>query len=264
MPETIQSLQARLKGGFFTSAIHEYTSGAYCAARSAGCAMVQTGLYFAEPGAHHQDRARYKSSFLPDDPGECLEFLREDVRAACSAAPVVVCMNLGSLELEPGLQAAGLFVEAGGDLVELNIHGGFTRYIQAGRMRAMILPENQAELYRWVEAYLGAGLPLIVKFNAREHRRDLMAVLERMAGYGLVGVHLNVRSELHKGPDLGLIERAKERYPGFLLVSGYVRSAAQARQCFEAGADMVGFAEPIMHDPDFTARLVQTYRAGAG
>jgi tRNA-dihydrouridine synthase len=260
MQETINQLRERLQGGFFLSAMHEYTDGAYCALRSSGAAMVQVGLYFAEPGSPEKEHVKYPQTFLPEETNDAAVFLEENVREARSEGDVVVCMNVGGLELEPVLQASRQFLQAGGDLVELNIHGGFTRYIEAGRMRAMILPEHRDELYRWVDRLTNAGIPLIVKFNARENRRHLLDVLVEIGEYELFGVHINVRSEVVKQPDTGFIRKAKERYPGFLLASGHVRSAEHVRAAFEAGANMLGIAEPAMQDPSFIARLAREFR----
>jgi hypothetical protein len=65
---------------------------------------------------------------------------------------MLTCLNLSSPRLEWALNAAHCIVAAGGDLVELSVHGGDWRYRQSptGRARAMVLPEYQAELIgRW-------------------------------------------------------------------------------------------------------------------
>jgi tRNA-dihydrouridine synthase len=257
MNQSYENLYERLDGGLFLSALHEYTFGAYCAMRSRGCAMVQTGLYFAEPEAEAAVRQRYGNTFLPTETEACRAFLVQDCRQARSAGDVVVCMNLGALSLEPGLQAAELFLEAGGDLVELNIHGGFIRYMQAGRMRAMIFPENQSELLRWLDEYNQRGIPLIVKFSARDQRQNLIKLLQKIDRCGLFGVHVNIRSEETSLPDLRLIEEVRQVYHGFLLVSGYIRSARQVKECFEAGANMAGIGEPVMREAEFIGRLAE-------
>jgi tRNA-dihydrouridine synthase len=255
MINLVKALQQRLDQGLFLSALHEYTFGAYCASRSAGCAMVQTGLYFSEPEADEATLSRYPDTFLPEDPGKCLDFLAKDCRQARLGNEAVVSMNLGALSLEPALRAARIFLEAGGDAVELNIHGGFIRYIKAGRMRAMLFPQNQAELYRWIQAFVDHSIPLIVKFSPTDHRAELIKVLQEIGELPLVGVHVNIRSEATKRPDFELLEQVRGTYSGFLLVSGWIRTAADVRSCFSAGANMAGFGEPVMEEPGFISRI---------
>ena len=148
-------LQERLQGGFFVSSMMGVTDGAFCARvvqSGGGCAMVQTGAYLAEPTATAEEIGPHGSSFLPADPGACLDFLAEDCRRVRDAADVAICMNLATPRLEWGLEAAQCFARAGGDLVELNVHGGYGRYLRQGKLRAMVRPEHQDELLRWVAA----------------------------------------------------------------------------------------------------------------
>jgi phosphoribosylformimino-5-aminoimidazole carboxamide ribonucleotide (ProFAR) isomerase len=53
----------------------------------------------------------------------------------------------------------------------------------------------------------------------------------------------------------------KAKYPGFLLVSGYVRSAADAEALFRAGAHMVGIAAPTREEADYIYRVAEAFKA---
>jgi tRNA-dihydrouridine synthase len=257
-------LRAVLRNGFFLSSMMGVSDGTSCAQRSRGCAMVQLGAYLAEPTATAEDMGQDASSFLPADPTACTAFLAQECQDARQRSEVILCLNLAAPRLEWALEAGTCFAQAGGDLLELNVHGGYGRYLKQGKLRAMVQPEHQPELYRWVEALTGLEIPLIVKFHGQSDRAALLPVLDRMAELAPFGVHLNVRAKGAHEPDLALTQTARARYPGLLLVSGYVRSAADATALFEAGADMVGIAAPAMDDPDYIHKIATAYEAGSG
>jgi len=256
-----EQMWQQLRHGFFLSAMEGITNGTFCAERGGGCTMLQLGIYLAEPDNYHKITAYYANDILPADPQECLEFLREDVQAAKKASDALVCLNLASPHLEWALEAAKTFLQAGGDLIELNVHGGFTHYLSMGKMRAMVFPENQPELYHWAEAFCEREIPFIIKFNAKSNRTLLLQVLEALVKCPLAGIHMNIREEKTMQPDYDFVRKIKDDYPFFLLASGYVRSAIDAKSLFEAGADMVGIAEPTVKDPGFISRLVAEYKA---
>jgi tRNA-dihydrouridine synthase len=238
------------------------TDGAWCARvlgtrlqGDHGCAMVQTGAYLAEPTATAEEIGRDASSFLPADTGKWVEFLAEDCRPIREAAEVAICMNLATPRLEWGLEAAESFWEAGGDAVELNVHGGYRRYLEQGKLRAMVRPEHQDELLRWVAALGRLDIPLIVKFHGGSERAHLVAALRRMATLPLLGVHVNVRHPDTREPDVDLVRALRPLIPGMFLVSGYVRSPEDARALFDAGADMVGAAAPLREDAAYLRKI---------
>ena len=255
MNQGYADLVAKLRNGLFLSSMMGITDGAYCAQRSKGCAMVQLGAYLAEPTASTEERGGYVRSFLPADAQSCTAFLARECEKAAACSAVLTCLNLATPRLEWGLEAAQCFAQAGGDILELNAHGGYQRYLQQGKLRAMVLPENQGELFRWIEAFAELDIPLVVKFNAQSDRPYVLQVLDEMADLSVFGVHINVRSNATQRPDLGLVPDIRKRYPGFFLVSGYVRSGADARALFEAGADMVGIADPTRSDAEYIYRI---------
>ena len=249
-----RELRNRLRGGLFLSSMMGITNGRFCRSRGKGCSMVQLGAYLAEPPAYGKLR-----DVLPPDPKECVDFFRRECTEARgeSESGIVVCLNLATPRLEWGLEAARCFHRAGGDIVELNVHGGYERYLKLGKLRAMVLPENRAELFRWVEAFSGLDVPLIVKFRMGVIP-DYTPVLDRITEYDIFGVHFNIRDNQTKRPNINFVRELKGRYPDmFLLVSGYVRSAADAESLLRAGADMVGIAEPTIREPDYIHKIAQ-------
>jgi tRNA-dihydrouridine synthase len=257
-------LRARLRNGFFLSSMMGVTNGAFCAQRSAGCAMLQLGAYLAEPAATVEDMGRDASSFLPADPGAWVAFLARECHAAQEANDAALCLNLAALQLEWALEAGNAFAQAGGDVLELNVHGGYGRYLKQGKLRAMVEPAHRSELYRWVEALVQLDIPLIVKFHGQSERADLLAVLDKLATLAPFGVHLNVRAAGTHQPDLDLARTARARFPGMLLVSGYVRSAADAAALFDAGADVVGIAAPAIDEAGYIGQIAAAYAGEYG
>ncbi len=244
-----------MKGKLFLSSMMGITDGAFCASRSAGCAMVQLGAYLAEPGATAGEMGRDAASFLPADPEACTSFLSKECTRARGSSNLTVCLNLATPRLEWALEAARCFHRAGGDLLELNAHGGYKRYLDQGKLRANVLPEHRDELVRWSEALCALEIPLIVKVNAQHDRPEVCLALEALAHLPLWGVHINVRDPETETPDLAFVREARALVPGKLLVSGYVRSAADVRACLEAEADMVGIAAPAIDDAGYIGRI---------
>jgi len=247
----MKELQEEMRGKLFLSSMLYVTDGSFCSERSEGCVMVQIGAYLAEPPAYKKF-----ASVLPSERQKCIQFLAEECRKAKSRSDVYVCLNLATPKLKWGIEAAEAFKEAGGDLVELNVHGSYERYLKLGLLRAMVLPENRPKLIRWLKAFSELDIPVIVKFRMGVVP-DYPSILEEIADLNLFGVHFNVRNESTKKPDFRFVEDIREKCPFFLLISGYVRSADDARRLFSAGADIVGIAEPTIKDPRFIAKIAE-------
>lgn len=244
-----------LEKGLFLSSMVAITDGSFCSERGEGCVMVQLGAYLAEPPSYGRQK-----HFLPATSKECIRFLAEECGKARSATEVFTCLNLATPKLDWGLEAAECFHKAGGDFVELNVHGSYGPYLQLGKLRAMVLPENRSELYRWIDAFADLDIPLIVKFREGVIE-DYSPVLDKIRDSDLFAIHFNVRNEATKKPDFEFIRNIKSRHPFFLLASGHVRSGADARMLFEAGADMVGIAEPTIRDPRYISKIADESRS---
>lgn len=232
----------------FLSSMMGVTDGRFCARAGKGAELVQLGAYLAEPGMYGKE-----DGVLPDDRASCVQFLRGDIEKARGAGEgVQVCLNLAAAAKDDARAAAECFFEAGGDSVELNAHGGYGRYLRKGLLRAMALPENRDRLYEWCESLAAAG-PLWAKFRAGAVD-DFDAVVAPLADLGVEAVHFNVTGE---GLGAGFLRQARSWWKGRLLASGGVRTAADARGFFDAGADLAGVAEPCMKDASFIARLAE-------
>lgn len=250
--ERIKKGHESLRKKLFLSSMMGITDGYFCSERSEGCAMVQIGAYLAEPPAYPET-----DSVLPRGQKECIDFLAEECRRARENSTVQICLDLATPRLEWGLDATECFYKAGGDIVELNVHGGYQPYLRLGKLKAMVLPENRPELFRWLEAFSKMEIPIIVKFREGVVA-DYGPILDNIAKLNLFGVHFNIRNEETKGPDLEFVTNIKKkRCSLFLLVSGYIRSSEMTKKLFEAGADMVGFAEPTIKDSKFISRIAE-------
>ena len=254
MEEQVKEIHENLRGKLFLSSMMGTTDGVFCAERGEGCAMVQLGAYLAEPPAYGK-----RELVLPPDKKECIEFFANECKNARKNAEHIVCLNLATPELEWGLEASECFYKGGGDIAEINIHGGYGPYLRLGKLKAMVLPENRPELFRWLEAMSKMDVPLIAKFREGVIP-DYSPVLDRVAEMNLFGVHFNIRDDETKKPDIEFVREIKKRYSIFLLVSGYVRDSETVKMLFEAGADMVGFAEPAMKDPKFISNIAGQMR----
>ena len=251
------NLRSRLRGGFFLSSMGGVADGAYCASRGRGCIMVQLGAYLAEPPAYNL--GIHRLPVLPPDRDRCVDFLRKECSKVREVlGDVYVCLNLATPKLEWGLEASRFFYEAGGDIVELNFHGTYEPYYRIGRLRAMVLPENRSELFRWLEAFNSLDKPVIAKFRAGAIP-DYSPIMDYMEGLDLLGVHFNIRSADGK-PDYSFLEGLRKYSDTFILVSGYIWSVEAVKKVFELGTDMIGIAEPTREDSNFIEKLIADLR----
>jgi len=248
LEEKVRDIHETLRKKLFLSSMMGTTDGSFCAERGEGCAMVQLGAYLAEPPAYGK-----RKLVLPPDEKECINFFADECRKAKENSKVSVCLNLATPELEWGLEASECFYKGGGNIVEINIHGGYEPYLRLGKLKAMVLPENRPELFRWLFAFSKIDIPVIAKFREGVIP-DYSPVLNKVAELNLFGVHFNIRDEETKKPDIEFVRNIKKKYSIFLLVSGYVRDGETVRRLFEAGADMVGFAEPTIKDSKFISK----------
>jgi tRNA-dihydrouridine synthase len=254
MSKNHQELYDKLRKGIFLSSMMEITDGSYCSTRKKGCTMVQLGAYLAEPPAYGEH-----PYFLPPTRKKCIQFLRQECEKAKNNSNIVICLNLATPKLEWGLEAAKCFYNAGGDLIELNIHGSYEPYLQLGKLRAMVYPEHREELFNWIESFTKLDIPLIMKFREGVIQ-DYSPVLDHISNYDLFGIHFNVRNEEKLQPTYDFVLRVKRKYSFFLLVSGYVRSANDVQRLFENGADMVGIAEPTIKDQKYIYKIAKTLK----
>lgn len=249
----------RLRGGLFLSSMMGVTTGAWCAAHGRGAAMVQMGAYVLDAP---EPRA---GGFWPDSRPEALAaHLRAEFEAFRSSlggggAPLVSA-NVFLCEEKSVETSARAFTEAGGDLYELNVHGGIGGDRERGTGRFMFLPEHAEKLHRWVARLAATGVPLIVKAKSGV-RADYAPHLERFEEAGVLAFHVNVRDEARGAQDLAALEAIRARTGLLLLASGYATDMRSVRRLFDAGADAVGIAEAARRESGLFLRLAAEARA---
>lgn len=241
----------RLRGRLFLASMMGMTDAAFCAARAKGCAMVQLGAFVFT--SDHRKRNMY----WPDPAHDRLVgFMREqfDTCRAESAKAVgesnvpIISANVFPCTDEDVTNSATAFIEAGGDIYELNAHGGVGNDRQRGTGAMLFIPEHTPKLMRWAKLLVDAGGPVIIKGNGST-LPDFTDHVRQFEQIGVHAFHINVRGPRAAGQRLGLLENIRKSTEMFLLASGRVVDAASAKRLFDAGADCVGVAEAAIADP---------------
>jgi len=246
-----EELADRLKGRLFLSSMMGRCDAAFCASRAGGCAMVQLGAFVLRDDLDEHD------TYNPQrEPAALTAFMKNQVdtcRAGAAEAVgednvPVISANIFPCTDEHVEISAAAFVEAGGDLYELNAHGGIGNDRERGTGAMLFIPEHKAKLMRWAEMLVDGGGPVIIKGRGGVIP-DFTDHVKELEQLGVFAFHINVRGE-DGTPDLHLLERIRQATGMLLLGSGYVTDAKAARAMFDAGADGVGIAEAAMNDPD--------------
>ena len=245
-------LVAKLKGKLFLSSMMGKCDAEFCASRAKGCAMVQFGAFVL-----FKEREE-RNTYWPDpERVKLTTFMKEqfDTYRAESAKLVgednvpVISANVFPCTDEDVTTSAVAFIEAGGDIYELNSHGGIGGDRERGTGRMLFIPEHTPKLMRWARMLVDAGGPVIIKGRGGAIP-DYTEHVKQLEQIGVHAFHINVRDEEKGKQDLKLLEDIRKATGMFLLASGYVKDADSARALFAAGADCVGIAEAAMFDPD--------------
>ena len=235
-----------IRGRYFLSAMMGTTTGAWAGTHCRGAAVAQLGVYILDAPGDHEGPA------WPDSREEALEACLRGEFADCrrAAGPgTVVCANMFLCAERSVESSARAFRKAGGDLYELNGHGGVAGGREGGTGCWMFMPEHAEKLHRWVGMLASTGVPLAVKARSGVIA-DYVPHLERFEEAGVIAFHVNVRDEARHEQDLAVLESIRRGTRLFLMASGYVTDPASARRLFDAGADAVGVAEAAMKDPE--------------
>ena len=240
-------LESLLKSGLFISAMMDITDGSWVAARAKGASMVQIGALIADL----EDRDHEKRFLLPEAEEKMVPILESHVSSVRERwGELPICLNAAPGDLESSLRMARAFERAGGDLIELNCHGGYDRLIRRGLLRAMALPENRSVMHQWLVELCKLSIPVAVKFNGTQSGIDFPEVLDGISDIDrLFGVHFNIRNQSDGNPNFPLVERIRPHVKGLLFCSGYVKTKEQAAELFAAGADCIGIAQGLLDDP---------------
>lgn len=258
-------LKVRISGQLVVSTMLDITDAAFCVACGHGAGMIQLGTMLVAPEneTYTPWRQRWPKSFLPWDTSAMRRVLKGAVALVRQGlGDVVVCLSLAGFEgVGEVVEAAQAFADAGGDLVELNVHGGLKPFSEQGYLAGMSLPSYRQRLIAWVEALSSLEIPLLVKFNTQV-ATDLFQVCRDLAHLPVFGYHFNVRDEATRAPNYAFVQAIRPLVEGVLLCSGYAWTAAAVRKLFEAGADAVGFAKPLVNDHGFIAALAAELAQG--
>jgi 5-methyltetrahydrofolate--homocysteine methyltransferase len=254
------ALRERLAGGIFLSSMMGWTDGAYVAEHGRGADMVQIGALVADAA----DRGHEEQYLLPVEEDDMVPVLAAEVDAARAAlGDTPIALNAACGDLESALRMATAFDRAGGDVFELNCHGGYGRLMERGLLRAMAFPENRPEMLRWLRALCELDIPVAVKLNGAAGDTDLADVLREAADVrGVFAVHLNVRGADGR-PNTALLRSLAPLVPGMVWASGHAKEAAEVTALLDAGADCVGLAQGAIDEPGIIARLASERRGGS-
>ena len=252
-------LATKLKGKLFLSSMMGKCDAQFCASRARGCAMVQFGAFVI------LEEREERNTYWPDpDPARLTSFMKEqfDTGRAESAKLVgkvnvpVICANVFPCTDEDVRISAAAFIEAGGDIYELNAHGGIGGDRERGTGRMLFIPEHTPKLMRWAKMLVEAGGPVIIKGRGGVIP-DFTDHVKQLQQIGVHAFHINIRDEETGKQNLKLLESIRKATDMFLLASGYVKDAGSAKALFSAGADCVGIAEAAMSDPGIFVKCKQ-------
>jgi tRNA-dihydrouridine synthase len=247
-----QSVAKKLSGQLFLSSMMGITNGKWCAEHCKSASMVQLGAFVLDGPA-------YKSGhyYPPSEEKLLTSHLKKEFdtfkqiynqKYKTQKYPLLSA-NIFLCEEKSVITSAKAFMSAGGDVYELNVHGGIGHDKERGTGQCMFYPEHVEKLYRWVQLLTQTGVILIVKARAGVIP-DYGDHLAKFEEYGVFGFHINVRDEKHHTQDLKCLEKIRKQTKLFLLASGYVRDVHTAKALFNAGADAVGIAEAVRNNSD--------------
>ncbi len=250
-----EQLRSRLQDGLFISSMMHMTDGAYVTERAQGACMVQIGALIVDPLDHTHD----PRSLLPGDYRFMVSALRREmevIREGWDDLPVA--LNAAPGDHDSAVRMAQAFSESGGDIFELNCHGGYKKLLDRGLLQAMVVTENRASMIAWLKDLCELNTAIVVKFNSLTPNVDFQEVLQDVASVkNLFGIHFNVRSQDGSEPNLEFVRMARKLVSGMLFCSGHVKSREQVDALVEAGADCVGIAQGVIDDPQIISRLAK-------
>ena len=256
--ETV-GLAERISKRLFLSTMLNLTDAEFAASYAAGAGFIQLGtmLVEAETAEYSPYRDRWPKAFLPNDGAAMCDLLRREIVTVKSGVgEVPICLSIAGSGLAGVCGAIRAFGEAGGDFVELNVHGRLDPWASQGYLAGMSLPAYRDRLVAWAEELAALDIPLVIKFRT-DIDVDMRQVCSDLAHVPLFGVHFNVRDVAIKKPNLAFVKSIRSAVEGELLCSGYAWTADAVKALFEAGADAVGLAQPIAKDPGLFAKLAR-------
>ncbi len=165
-----------------------------------------------------------------------------------------VSVQLFGHDPEAMRSAARIAAEAGADLIDINMGCPVRKVCKTGA-GAALLSDHDLAVRLATAAIEGSQRPVTVKLRSgREPGDDSgMELAVRLAGAGVAAIAFHPRpaSVQHAGsPDRGLVRELVDRVDVPVIVSGGLRSAADARRAYEAsGAAAVMIARGALGNP---------------
>jgi len=243
-------IAGRLKGKLFLSSMMGTNDAVFCASCSKGCAMVQLGAFVLS-----KEREKHNTYWPDPERTKLTAFMKEQFdRCRTESANLVgkegvpvISANVFPCSDDDVEISAIAFIEAGGDIYELNAHGGIGGDLERGTGKMLFISEHTQKLFRWAKILVSAGGLVIIKARGGVIP-DYTAHVKKLEQIGVQAFHINVRDENTGKQDIRLLESIRNATGMFLLVSGYVRDGESAKALFSAGADCVGIAQSAMSD----------------
>lgn len=242
----------KLKGKLFLSSMMGSCDAEFCISRAEGCAMVQFGAFVL-----FKERKKWDTYWPNPERNSLTSFMKEQfTKFRIEASKKVgkdnvplVSANVFPCTDEDVEISAIAFIEAGGDIYELNAHGGIGGDRERGTGSMLFIPEHTPKLMRWAKMLVDAGGPVIIKGRGGVIP-DFSEHIKQLEQIGVHAFHINVRDEEKGIQNLKLLEDIRKSTGMFLLASGYVKDVESAKALFSAGADCVGIATSALSDPE--------------
>lgn len=162
-------------------------------------------------------------------------------------------------------EAAAMAVEAGADLIDLNMGCPVRKVLKTGAGAALLEQPDRAVAVARAAGEGAQGRPVTVKLRSGMRPGDrtgfeLAVRLVEEAGVAAIGFHPRSASVRHAGsPDYALARALAERIEVPVLLSGGLRTAAAARAAYEeSGAAAVMLARGALGNPWLFAELTGT------
>ncbi|MBD3181340.1 hypothetical protein GF312_03545 [Candidatus Poribacteria bacterium] len=250
-------LSTKLKGKLFLSSMMGKCDAGFCASRSRGCSMVQFGAFVL------LEEREERNTYWPDPEIDKLtEFMKDQFETYRLESSKlfgknnipIISANVFPCSDEDVETSASAFIKAGGDIYELNAHGGIGGDRERGTGSMLFIPEHTQKLFHWAKILVEAGGPVIIKGRGGVIP-DFTYHVNQLEQIGVHAFHINVRGEKDGEQDLELLESIRKATDMFLLASGYVKDNKSAESLFSVGADCVGIATAAMNDPDIFTKI---------
>ena len=187
-------IAAKLKGKLFLSSMMGTTDAVFCRSRSKECSMIQLGAFVLSKEREKQntywpDPERSKlTAFMKDQFDKCRV---ESAGIAGREGIPIISANVFPCSDEDTEISAIAFIEAGGDIYELNAHGGIGEDRERGTGKMLFIPEHTQKLFRWAKMLVSANGPVIIKARGGAIP-DYTEHVKRLEQIGIQAFHINV------------------------------------------------------------------------